>query len=181
MVFLGTLTIKAQTEKGSFLVNGNTSFSFSKKTQKIKEYDSSITSFKENLFGIEISGGYFILNNLAGGINLGYTNRKYRGDETKVFNIGPYVRYYFASKKIKPFIEGAYLFGKEKYFYKNANEIEKKINTYSGSFGVAFFIFKNVSFDVAAQYVYSKPSSFSGYEYYNSRFNFRTGFSFFLN
>ena len=98
----------AQLTKGNWLVGGNGSFSSTK-------YNSTVTaSYNQTYIQISPSIGYFIIDKLAVGLRPGYSYSKAETGTNNyaqnVFNIGPFVRYYFLEpdKRVNILTEASY-------------------------------------------------------------------------
>ncbi|WP_421763039.1 hypothetical protein [Ekhidna sp.] len=78
----------AQTEKGGWLIGASTSFEYASTS-----YDDP-TLDKTTNFNLEIVTGYFLIDNLAVGLNYGYDKEKQGFDGNTTTFIGPFVRYY---------------------------------------------------------------------------------------
>ena len=73
----------AQTDQGGWVVGGSTNIDFS---------STSNDGDSQSTFGIDIKGGYFLMDNLAAGLNIGYVNVS---DVASSSAFGPFARYYF--------------------------------------------------------------------------------------
>ncbi|SIS67429.1 outer membrane protein [Chryseobacterium ureilyticum] len=99
----------AQMTKGAWVISGNTGLGFNNVTTTTKVGDKSIDIPKTNTFSVTPSVGYFVINKLAIGIDLGYINTKTTYERYKntdiSFSIMPTGTYYFTnSSKIVPFL-----------------------------------------------------------------------------
>lgn len=99
----------AQMTKGDWVISGDTGVGFNNVTTTIKVGDQSIDGPKVNTFSISPSVGYFVIDKLAVGIELGYINSttKYQGlkSKTSSFTVMPTATYYFTnSSKLVPFL-----------------------------------------------------------------------------
>lgn len=99
----------AQMTKGDWVISGDTGVGFNNVTTTIKVGDQSLEGPKVNTFSISPSVGYFVIDKLAVGIELGYINAttKYQGlkSKTSSFSVMPTATYYFAnSSKLVPFL-----------------------------------------------------------------------------
>lgn len=105
---------EAQTVQGTFTVGGGVSYS-SGKEENI--YGGEV---KSSTFSFRPSIGYFVVDNLAVGVNLGLTSGKQEQGsstfKTSEFQVGPFARYYvFTSNERFAFMaEAALLFGSDK-------------------------------------------------------------------
>lgn len=99
----------AQMTKGDWVVSGDTGVGFNNVTTTVKVGDQSVDGPKVNTFSISPSVGYFVIDKLAVGIELGYINAttKYQGlkSKTSSFSVMPTATYYFTnSSKLVPFL-----------------------------------------------------------------------------
>lgn len=99
----------AQMTKGSWVISGNTGLGFNNVTTTTKVGDNSVDIPKTNTFSVTPSVGYFIIDKLSIGIDLGYINTKTTYERSKntdsSFSIIPTGTYYFTnSSKIVPFL-----------------------------------------------------------------------------
>ncbi len=71
----------AQMTKGDWVISGNTGMGFNNTTTTVKVGSNSVDGPKVNSFSIIPSVGYFVIDKLAVGIDLGYmsTTTKYQG------------------------------------------------------------------------------------------------------
>jgi len=129
----------AQINKGQWLVGGNVAFD----SRKIGDY-------KETTFEINPNAGYFFINNFAGGLRLGYTSDKVKGDgdATTSFSAAPFLRYYFlpAAQKVNVFADGSYGFAKV------GSSDKKSGNYYAIMAGPAVFLSPNTALEFALYY-----------------------------
>lgn len=80
--------VNAQTDEGGWVVGGSSNLSFS--STSIDGADDNL-----NVFNIETRAGYFLMDNLAAGLNIGFSSTKQGDSEFKQSAIGPWARYYF--------------------------------------------------------------------------------------
>jgi hypothetical protein len=128
---------KAQTQSGGFLVGGGMSF--------------SSTSFQSGAdtqtnFEIHPKVGYFIADNIALGLDLGYGASGGR-DKATTFEVGPFIRFY------KPLGESSFYFYGEGNiragFGKSAAEVKSSTVYFGVSPGIAYFFNDKFSLDFA--------------------------------
>ncbi|AZA83866.1 hypothetical protein C1637_13460 [Chryseobacterium lactis] len=99
----------AQMTKGDWVISGNTGMGFNNTTTTVKVAGKSIDGPKTNTFSVSPSVGYFVIDKLAVGIELGYmtTTTKYQGTKSTSsnFSVMPTATYYFTnSTKFVPFL-----------------------------------------------------------------------------
>jgi outer membrane protein len=165
MFFLASgITVKAQTEKGKFLVAGSNRLELNIGSEKQKYDGDFVEGTKVSYFDFDFQprAGYFFIKNLAAGLfmdvdiysykdedeNYGYT---YKGT---TFIIGPFVRYYIpVCDKLIPFAEGQVGFGIDNYKYQpNSGGDWTKTNegvfTYRIGGGATYFFNEMVGADL---------------------------------
>ncbi len=82
--------------------------------------DAPETHYKSFTYNILPKGGYFIMDNLAAGLEIaltGYRETDVDDDDVEkvtTIGIGPFVRYYYPLESIYPFAEAEVLFGSHK-------------------------------------------------------------------
>lgn len=120
----------AQTNKGNTLVGLSTTLNLASNGSDIMglgfstvKYKSDAGGFSEDdadkmrQFGLTPKVGYFIADNFLVGVDvyIAYNWEKDGGSDDvfarTLFSAGPYVRYYFASSNLKPFVETSATFG----------------------------------------------------------------------
>ncbi|WP_312901131.1 OmpW family outer membrane protein [Chryseobacterium taichungense] len=99
----------AQMTKGDWVISGNTGFGFNNVNTTVKVGGQSADGPKVSTFSITPSVGYFVIDKLAVGIDLGLTSAttKYEGAKatTTSFSVMPTATYYFANdSKFVPFL-----------------------------------------------------------------------------
>lgn len=81
----------AQIQKGTILVGAKSDLSFSSTS-----YDG--IDDKETQFDLSVGAGYFLIDNLALGLNLGYSSYKFGDVDRSVTSFGLFGRYYIQGK-----------------------------------------------------------------------------------
>lgn len=151
----------AQTQKGDWLVGGLLQLNTAKNS----------TSFE-----FSPNAGYFVLDNFAVGARL-VTAYEQLGDlNITSFGFGPFARYYFSEKKIKPFFAADFDFQNQKFKTDLGSVTENAFNYFLGG-GVAFFINDNVAVEGLLGYRHTKVKEEEG----NGGLNFRVGFQVYIN
>jgi hypothetical protein len=153
--------LKAQTEKGDWLVGGLLDLNTAK--------NSTTFEFSPN-------AGYFVLDNLAIGGNLVFAYDKFGDLKATTFGIGPFARYYFTDSKIRPFFAGDMTFEKIKFTTTVGSSTEDAFSWFLGG-GAAFFINENVAVDGLIGYAHSKVSDEEG----TGGLRLRVGFQVYIN
>ncbi|TVP46243.1 MAG: hypothetical protein EA341_13975 [Mongoliibacter sp.] len=192
----------AQTEKGRFLIGAGTNLglsessgmmnlSFSRQKTFIDDGLSGQTN-SNNIF-IAPKAGYFIFDNLVAGLDLALGSG--RGTSTidaasqnldsksSLFSVGPFVRYYFPSGKVLPFVEANSLFGNRNIEISGFTSSENRQNftAIGGGLGLAFLLGKRSSIDLVLNYTSNSINTES--EDYTDRENtlgIKIGFTMFL-
>ncbi|MCS4304669.1 porin family protein [Chryseobacterium sp. BIGb0232] len=72
--------------KGDWVISGNTGMGFNNIATTVKVGGKSTDGPKVNTFSITPSVGYFVIDKLAVGIDLGYVNRITKYDDVKFTN-----------------------------------------------------------------------------------------------
>lgn len=118
----------AQMTKGDWVISGNTGMGFNNNTTTVKIGSSSTDGPKVNTFSVVPSVGYFVIDKLAVGIDLGYVNTTTKYEKAKftnsTFSVMPTATYYFTnSSKLVPFLGAGigYASNKEKTSYNGIN------------------------------------------------------------
>ena len=83
-----TSQLLAQTEKGNILIGASSNLGFSVQSQDGLE-DNIVN------FSLSAQGGYFIVDNLVGGLNIGLNSTTIGDFSGRNFSFGPFARYYF--------------------------------------------------------------------------------------
>ncbi|WP_299177789.1 OmpW family outer membrane protein [uncultured Chryseobacterium sp.] len=99
----------AQMTKGDWVISGNTGFGFNNVSTTMKANGQSVDGPEVNTFSVTPSAGYFVMDKLAVGIDLGLVSAttKYEGVKatTTSFSVMPTATYYFANdSKFVPFL-----------------------------------------------------------------------------
>ncbi|MCH7406570.1 outer membrane beta-barrel protein [Belliella aquatica] len=162
----------AQTEKGKFLLGAGTSFSVGESNGYMSLGSSSSTIVlsdgttirtKNSSVNFAPKVGYFFIDNFAAGLDFAAFFSKGENDQigntsknkTNQFAIGPFARYYFSGKKIKPFLEVNSLFGvRNQESEVGATTIGYKysITNVGGGLGMAILIGERSALDILASY-----------------------------
>lgn len=164
-----TSTLLAQTEQKQFLLGGQYGLNFSSNTTTVNFSNNSYTGGKSRSLEIAPQVGYFILHNSAVGLEFLYNYNKEIGQETqgyasynftRSYSFIPFLRYYFGSKKIKPYLHAGAGPGWRKTGSKNYNFPENtqktKLLFYELKGGLALFFNEHISFDFGIGYESTK-------------------------
>lgn len=145
LTILGCFSAFAQFEKGRVLAGGG--ISFSTNTNKTKTDAATTTDSKTTSFNLMPKGGYFFMDNVAGGVGLDWIFRSTKSETTDNKNnsfgfvISPFVRYY-----LKPgvFFQGAYGIGPANDKQKaGSTTVTTKYTSSNWSLGAGYAYFLN--------------------------------------
>lgn len=175
---LFSILMTAQTEKGTFMISGETSLGFTSTNVKYKNHGISNDGPKTTSFNISPSVGFFVIDNLAIGLDFdyktattkqhgityydpsinGYSNIEAKNTETSLA-IMPNATYFFSKGKARPFIEAGIGYANiqqktESSFSTMYSKLESNNNGYVWGVGggLAYFITNTVSFDIGLGY-----------------------------
>ncbi|WP_370089780.1 hypothetical protein [Ekhidna sp.] len=152
----------AQTDQGGLLLSASTSLGFASTS-----YDAPLE--KTSNFDLEVGAGYFLINNLAVGLNARFEKEKQGDDETTTKFFGPFARYY---------INGGFFVGAsyaraslEEVFARAGNKIKFSILAFEA--GYPIWIVEKVAIEPSLNYGIA-----SGSDIINSKtLGFNIGFS----
>ncbi|MGV8092156.1 MAG: outer membrane beta-barrel protein [Mangrovibacterium sp.] len=161
LIVLGSfLAAPGQTEKGKFLLGGNSNLLFYTNKYHWDENDPSGRSWDIS-FAPQV--GYFVTDGLAAGMEFPF--RHIWGDDEKITSIscGPFLRYYFGKTQFKPYLTAGTEFGKSVSEYTYSNEEASKTTDRTFAYrlggGLGIFITKNISVDLGLLYIHEKYRS----------------------
>ncbi len=157
-------SIKAQTERGTFLIGGATDLSVSILNSKYKSDrgDGDLGSTSTFTFTPEL--GVFLADGLMLGIKtpMSYSKsvEKYENSDDVIVrqeHIGwePFVKYYFGSKDMKPYVYSGLGLGDSELKYERGNLNEEQTRNeyfYEIGGGLAVFINDKLSFNIGLGY-----------------------------
>jgi outer membrane protein len=160
IVLMSSITIFCQTQKGNFVLSGNTSIEFINNNIKYVYDGQTQGKLKTNSFLFSPSFGYFVIDNLSIGLssNISFETTKMDGDKTssKSFSVLPTTSYYFSlNEKIKPSVRLG--IGYASIITKSDGSEKSSYNGIAFGFGggVSYFINKNISFNLGLSYTRS--------------------------
>lgn len=185
--------VNAQTEKGSWVVGGSTTIGFNSVGTKIKADGESYDGPKVSTFNFTPSVGYFVMDKLAIGLDLGYTSitSKYTDDyyreeekvTNSVFSILPTATYYFNSgTKVLPYLGAGIGYGSNKEKYDNVSYTVDGL-MWKAKGGIAYLITDKVAVDLGVSFnQFSNKEEEAGYDYKTviNTFGVGAGLSIFL-
>jgi outer membrane protein len=146
----------AQPEVGKLLIGGSSSFNFQSSKQKYKMDQNSVDADRTTTIQFLPQVGYMITDNLAGGLELGYTSTSISDSDEKVsaIAIGPFIKYYIDvnSPTVYPFLYGAVAIGSQK-ISDDEDEFKSNITAYGLGGGLAVFLGEKISLDIGLSYL----------------------------
>lgn len=158
--FLFSIDAVAQTEKGKFLVGGESSLNFIASTTKWKTDYGKGDNGKSRSVEATAQLGYFIFKNFVAGLEIPISYDKHISDNS--YNIYssvtfmPFLKCYFGNSNVKPFLQGGIGpgWGKEKYNEPSGPEVKVpiKITAYEIDGGVGIFLNEHFSIDMGIGY-----------------------------
>ena len=171
MLFVGCQTLYSQTEKGRLLIgltttvtdNGISQVGYQTEKRKGDGFESDTEKSLSLNFSPKV--GYFLWPNLAVGIEgnlnlLSVKDDSFLGDDIKgtVILGGPFVRYYYGVKNVRPFAEISGLIGRSTFTFDDPNNddfdntFKSDILSFGGGVGIAAQLGNKVSFDTILIY-----------------------------
>ncbi|MDO4228426.1 MAG: outer membrane beta-barrel protein [Capnocytophaga sp.] len=133
----------AQTEKGSFFVGSDFGLSFSSGKTVTRSDGNKVGDVKTSTFKINPNANYFIIDNLAVGLGLEYTNAKTKSSGTTTtsnyFAIAPNAHYFFPlGGDVVPFVGAKVGFGS--LSEGDSDTLKYRGLVFGGKAGVAYFL-----------------------------------------
>lgn len=181
----------AQMTKGDWVISGNTGIGFNTIDTKIKVEGESYDGTKVSTFSITPSVGYFVIDKLAVGIDLGFTSitTKEDGDKTTLsnFSVMPTATYYFTNgSKIVPFLGAGigYASNKTKETYAGgSDEYTADGLAWKVKGGVTYMATQSLGINLGVSFdQFSNKETYFGTEFKNTvnTFGVNVGFSYFI-
>ena len=183
------ITVNAQTEKGNWVVGGSTTVSFGSTKSTIEDTDIEL---KISEIQIIPSLGYFVIDNLAVGIDLTFSYTKFEDDFGALFGESESEEsslaavlggtYYFQTNddKLKPYVG----IGGGLVYNSIGEEDADKDNGFalSGKAGLAYFLNDSIAIDFIVNYRYIslKNKEIEDLKTKSSNIGVGVGFSLFL-
>lgn len=194
--------MNAQTEKGSWVVGGSTTIGFNNATTKYKYEGETADGPKVSTFTVTPSVGYFVIDKLAVGLDLGFTSLTTKEEESfggfnysakntvSTFSVLPTATYYFKSdSKVLPYlgVGVGYSTSKTKYSETDSSgtdSFEDKVGGFAwkGKGGIVFLITPTIGVDLGLSYLGSsgKYDGNDDVKVQTNTFGVNAGFSFFF-
>jgi hypothetical protein len=150
---VAALTASAQTEKGTIMLGGSLSYSTSKSEAAGAKASTNFT--------IMPKAGYFLANNIAAGLGLGYSVDEDGGGKTQSFSIAPFGRDYISlSDQFRFFAELSVPFQSGKTEDAAGNDAGE-VTSIGANLSPGFVFFPTKKFGIEL--------SFSGISYQNTK------------
>jgi hypothetical protein len=156
-----SLAIKAQTEKGSWLVGGNIGLNTAKNKTEV---------------ALMPMAGYFFTKNFVAGANTKLSYTKDVENKTTILGVGPFARYYLGTMNIRPFADAELIFESNKVKTPNTSSTLNSRSFFLGA-GLAAFINRNVAVEGLAGYKRTRFEGGPG----TGGFNLRIGFQVYIS
>lgn len=160
LAFFGTAN--AQTEKGNWIVSGATSLGFNSNKITNKSGDVSVDGQKTTTFNVKPAIGYFVIDNLSVGIDLGYEVKKYDEylgfeQKTKVtastFSVLPSATYYFKTdSKAFPYVGAGAGYALNNSKTTITAPYKTNFFQWKAKAGLAYFITPSIAVDLGLSY-----------------------------
>lgn len=193
------------TSKGKIFVaaTSNGGLNFSNSYVEFNGEDSD--KDKNTAFSLNPTAGVFIIDNLAAGAQISFRSSKFKSGSDFVFEnkqtsitAGPFLRYYFDTGSVKPYVSSAILFGSTKntddsIFQANSdpgdivgNDVSTTTTTttiWGVNGGVSIFLNNSIAIDVDLGYsknTSKNKDSNTDLKFKNGNFGLNFGFSLFL-
>lgn len=193
--------VNAQTEKGSWVAGGSTTLGFNNVNTTYKYQNQSTDGPKVSSFTITPSIGYFVIDKLAVGLDLGYTSTTTKEDEVynnstysykhtiSTFSVLPTATYYFKSdSKILPYLGAGIGYStsktKQTTSYSTSFSTEETVGGFAwkGKGGIVFLVSSSIGVDLGLSYManYGKLDSNNDVKVNTGTFGVNAGVSVFL-
>ncbi|MEG1375734.1 MAG: OmpW family outer membrane protein [Myroides sp.] len=150
------------TAKGNWIIGGSTNLGFNSNKATQKSGDYSVDGQKTTTFNVTPTVGYFVIDNLAVGLNLGYEVQKqdasYDFNQTAkvtntVFSVIPSVTYFIeADSKAFPYISAGAGYAAIKTKVASTETQNDNFFVWGGKAGLAYFITPSIAIDLGLNY-----------------------------
>lgn len=154
----------AQMEQGSWMISGKSGIEFNSVNTSYEAEGMSFDGAKVNTFNITPSAAYFVVNNLAIGVDLGYTSTKTTFnnselginfvDETSLFSVMPTATYYFIPGNIvRPYLGAGIGYGSltSADFYNEGNTTKGGL-LWGAKGGMVYMLNNRIGVDLGVGY-----------------------------
>jgi hypothetical protein len=149
-----------QIKKGQFLIGGSINFESTKNENAINP------TYTSNNFFFSPAIGYFMVDQLAGGLRLDFSLYDSKSDNVETHStattISPFLRYYLlpVSKKVNAFIDVSYLHNKKKF----SPGYSEKAKGYYLSAGPSIFLTEQIALEFTLGYKHTNSDNFGNTE-----------------
>jgi hypothetical protein len=172
---------QAQTSHGNIMLGGD--FSITSSKQETGGEDIKTTTFE-----FSPSAGYFVIDNLAVGLDLSFSSETQEDDKESSFLVGPFARYYkfTSNEKFAFYGQTGFMFGSLKDEPDGADETKGSLFNFYISPGFSYFFNEKWALDLRLQGISytsydpnkdnddDKRSEFTfGVEFFNPSLGFR--------
>ena len=110
-----------------------------------------------NLFTLGTGIAYRIIENLYGGLNIGYGRESGDDFSSTIYLVGPQVRYYVPIGKTSAFLGANAAFGKQKFDADGLFDSESDLRSFGGVLGLAYPLGSKV--DIEGQITYDTATA----------------------
>jgi outer membrane protein len=147
-------TISAQTKKGNWFFSGSTMVSFSSTKTTLELDGFGDDDFTVSQVSFSPGASYFVIDNLAVGLNLSFSSQKTKDDgddfTESTFVVAPGATYFFGESKTRPYFNASIGYATTSF---GDSDIGKFNGLYfSGGAGVAIFLNDHVAVNIGAEY-----------------------------
>ncbi|MCJ8154008.1 porin family protein [Chryseobacterium sp. SSA4.19] len=189
----------AQMTKGDWVISGNTGIGFNSMNTNTKVNGTKYDETKVSSFSVTPSVGYFVIDGLAVGIDLGFNSSTTKQNKNKVtvssFSVMPTATYYFQTgSKFIPFLGAGIGYSTNKVKYNFGDLIVDPIlladaeSTTDGlawkaKGGITYMATQSLGINLGLGFdQFSNKETYSGIDYKTTRSNFgvSVGFSYFI-
>lgn len=178
VLFCLSQTLKGQTDMGNVLIGGGTNMSLSFMNSKWKTDNNSGDAGKATNLEITPQIGFFVSDGLAFGVELpiSYTAEEDQNNDklsSTSLAFVPFLRYYFGSGILKPYVHGGLGFGTLNMKYEpdfgSTESMSAGMILFEIGGGLNYFIKDNVALDFGLGYAYAsaKPYEDNNVNYRN--------------
>lgn len=164
---LGT-TAMAQTDQGGWMFGAGSNLGFTSGKENSDQEDAV-----SNIF-LDVRAGYFVIDNLAIGLDLGYSSVSSGGVSGNELGVGPYLRYYLMENKL--FGELGYRIGSASF----DGESQGSTGALGIGVGYAAWLNDNVTIEPMLKYSMLSTKPEEGDSYSGSAFGVMINFGIYL-
>ncbi|MBL0128771.1 MAG: outer membrane beta-barrel protein [Flavobacteriales bacterium] len=162
------ITAMAQTDQGTWMFGAGSNLGFTSGKENSDQEDAA------SQLSLDVRAGYFVIDNLAIGLDLGYSSVSVGGVAGADLGVGPYLRYYLMESKL--FGELGYKIGSSSY---DGNKLGS-----TGALGIgvgyAAWLNDNVTIEPMIKYSALSTKPDGGDSYSGSAFGVMVNFGIYL-